>query len=105
MKPKTIIIVLWPISVLLIGWLGLVVGTRLGTEVGMSEYHAERVRRFQLDVAEVAGSTDAPTRELLLATANLAGQMSDLRAYAAASEEFAAKIKELQSKRDGGNAR
>jgi len=98
MKPKTVIALAWPISVLLAGVVGSVVGVRVGTEVGEAMFHNERVRRFQVDVAAIARQTDAPTRDVLMATADLAGAMSDTRRYPGAKEEFASRIRESQNK-------
>jgi hypothetical protein len=98
MKTKTIILVSWPVSVLLVGWLGGVVGLKIGFETGTASYHNDRVRRLQVDVFDVAEHTDPHTRDALRATAKLAGEMIDRGGYADASREFAVTIKELQNK-------
>jgi hypothetical protein len=95
MKTKTFILIAWPVSVLLVGWIGFVLGTSFGVDVGTAAFHNERVRRFQLDVAEVAKLVDPRTREVLVATANLAGRMVDADAYAEANQEFGKKIRDL----------
>ena len=99
MKPKAVIAVAWPISVLLAGALGSILGIRAGTEVGEATFYNERVRTFQVDVADVARQqTNARTRDALMATADLAGAMSDTRKYRVAREEFASRIRESQNK-------
>jgi hypothetical protein len=98
LKIKTIIFITWPVSVLLVGWLGCVVGTRIGTQLGIAQYHNERVRRFQFDLADAARSSDEHTRQVLQATANLASEMGDTGRYAVASKEFAQKIQKLQNR-------
>ena len=97
MKTKTIILITWPVSVLLVGWLGCVVGTRIGTQLGIAQYHNERVRRFQFDLADAARSSDEHTRQVLQATAKLADEMGDSGRYSVASKVFAQKIQELQN--------
>jgi hypothetical protein len=100
MKTKTIILITWPVSVVLVAWLGCIIGTRFGIQLGIAQFHNERVRRFQLDLSDVAGSSNERTRQILQATGYLAGEMGgmgDTGRYAAASKEFAQKIQELQN--------
>ena len=97
MKRKAVVLIAWSVSVLLVGWLGCVAGVRLGVKLGMAQFHNEHVRRFQLDLADAAKTSDSQTHEVLLTTAELAGAMGDVSRYEKASEVFTAKIKDLQN--------
>jgi len=96
MKTKTLILIAWPASVLLVGWLGAVFGNAIGMRVGMSEFYNQYARRFQLDLADAAIGTDARSAHALRSAANLAGSMGDNARYTAAAEEFVRKLKASQ---------
>jgi hypothetical protein len=93
MKLKTLA---WPASIFLTAWLSFVMGISAGTKLGMSEFHNERIRYFQLDVAEAAHGQDGRTRELLEAAGNLAARMIDRRMY----EEYRAVFLEKAKQRE-----
>jgi hypothetical protein len=93
MNAKTIILVVWPASVLLAGFLGFGGGMKVGITVGEANFYNERVRTFQLVVWSATEDQDPRTHELLGAAADLAGTMIDRKQYAEASKGFAGKVR------------
>ena len=95
MNKKTIMLIAWPLSVLVTGWLSCIAGAQFGTYFGRADYHANNVRPLYNDLREAAKSSDQRTREVLDAVSEVVAAMGD-PAYEIAREHFATKIKDMQ---------
>ncbi len=97
MKKKTLIAILWPVTILLALWLGALIGTRIGTDIGRADASNKFTWGLCSDLGDIGNSVSDP---------QISGTISNVRAliqtvgrpeYPAGLDEFRKKTKELQN--------
>jgi hypothetical protein len=97
MKKRTIVIVAFS-AVLAVGWLGMTIGVRIGTEFGMADYHSQYVRELQIDLGDAVQKSDPHTKKVLGHVSDLVAAMGQPEKFRKAHEVFAKEIEDLQNK-------
>jgi len=99
MKKKTVIAISWPLSILTAVWLGSVVGTKMGIEIGRSEASNTYTLSFSSDLSEIARSSADPTISgTLLGVQALIQKVMKPAEYEQQREDFETLLRELQNK-------
>lgn len=97
MNKKTLIGILWPVTILVALWLGTLIGTRNGTTVGRAEAANAYTWGLSSDLADTAQSCDDPKiKEVLSGVQSLIQAVRQPEKYPAQVQEFQQKITALQ---------
>jgi hypothetical protein len=95
MKKKSIIAIVWMLSILLALWFGSHVGMR----VGKAMYHNENIRCLQVELAEASKACDDPKMKGTIdAIRHRISTMGDPEKHRTAVETMEARLTEVQHK-------
>lgn len=97
MNKKTLIGILWPVTVLVAFWLGAVIGNRIGMQIGRSFASNRFTWDLCSDLADVRHSSSDPKVSGTLSNVQALIQTVGRPDYPAGLVEFQRRTKELQN--------